>query len=967
MTPPFPVPYSAGGGDAATDVSSYASVGATLFEGLEEPLESLKALAGPAWQSLETSLQHVPLPARALSALGRAPPHVFDEIAASADSLALAARAVASAAGSGALWRAVGRDAGLLHGRTPALRALYDAVDEVGEHSDVSASGPVGQSLRTLHRAWSIDLLVEALRAPDEVERWARGWSSLADVLVSAAMSAVERKDDIVALGLTLVAMGKWGSRELNVSSDIDFVFVHRNGVDVSEVSPSIKTLVALLDGVTPYGQPYRVDLRLRPFGSQGALSYTVSQLSDYFDRAARDWERSAWLKARCVCGSVSVASGLLRRLEPFRSPRTLDERDVSALAARKQKMIVAAAQKMGAGIDLKHGRGGIRYIEFFVQAFQLVMAGRDPALRGASTPEMLRSLAERGQIPLIVAELLEGAWAALRSLEHLLQCDEEQQTHRFPISGDALRDLADRAGRPDADAWVAELRATMDDVAELTAPLFAGVVSAPTADWAAVANTPDAADALRTLGFERPTRAKDLLKQLYDGARPVLGERSKDATAAAAAVLLDAAKDAPIPDRALEHAVLALVQRDSRRALRPALKQRPAGAHVLASLWSFAPQLSRTLQRHPRLYTELLSTPPADATDPNRIAALPASARRRAEPRGSQLPIEAELEALGRVRLQTEAAVTMARLAGVLDIRGVTNALSALAEAIVREAIALVFDHGRNTLDRERFGVVAFGKLGARELGVGGDLDLVFVVDGEPAEVAQYARVAQRLVTTFTTSGAFGRLYDVDLRLRPDGSQGAIVTTLQGFDAYYARRARPYEKLALGRARVVYGGEHVSAALHACIVARATDADSTEVLRDVRRLRTRRLRDVSRDDFKNRAGGLLDLELALWSLQLAVESSKREPCLLDARGVLSAWESQVDGWLEALAVYRETEMWIRLAEGEGATAWPQDPLLCRAIEERVRRGREGTFDEIWRRAGAVTHNALAAAALVEV
>ena len=846
------------------------------------------------------------------------------------------------------------------------------------------ASLPDAQSaMATALREWK-RLRWHALLAADWAAPWsvaahAASISAFAADAVSAALEFAQAKHGVD--GLAVFGMGKLGANELNWSSDIDLVAVHaaapRTPSRGDEVGRVVRTLAELLDEQTALGRVFRVDLLLRPFGSQGALSHTPAELHAYAEQHAREWERTAWLKARPIAGDRALADAALEGLDAFRFPRSIDASRIAELASAKQSMIAAArAKAQRSGIDLKHGRGGIRELEFFVQTFQLVFGGRDEALRRGTTPELIRHLVARGDLGESDADVLIQSWRWLRLVEHRVQMEEERQTHVLPTTGEAGRSIALRLGYADRDAMLAAATHVLDEVVRVTGPLLSGDATPPDAAWLAVALRSDdelAVEVIADAGFLRPRHVLEELRRAQSGRTPVVGRHAPAWTDRAAQSLLCACAGTPMPDRALHHAFSVLQRKPCREVLLPAIASRPAAARVTASLFAAAQALSTLVTRHPAMLEGLLAPPQWIALGAAGLREGLFARMDRAEPVGDQLPQEARAGAVGQFRLEVEASSLMARVAGIIDVWTLCAVTSATAMAVLEAVVAEAFAQlGARAGDAraERLAVVAFGKLGRNALGPGGDLDLVFVYDDVPSTIGAYSKVVQRVVSALTTTSAFGRLYPVDLRLRPDGSQGAVVTSVAGFEAYYTERARPYEHLATTSAAVVCRDPALRTRVAGVLAAVGRRADWDAVAADVAALRVRRLSDTDEDDFKGRAGGLLDLEISLQMLAArhAIPVAQSPMGLVEAlQGAGRIRDLAAEDVLEALAVYRGAEIWTRLSEGADRSRWPDAAHARRAVEVRIERDHERPFEVLWTRATRTTQNMLTLAGVVGI
>ena len=846
-------------------------------------------------------------------------------------------------------------------------RAAAEARDDASE---------VHEALRVRKRVRFVEIVLAELRAPRDVAAHAARISEAADEALADALRwavAVERAADA---RLCVFGMGKLGTRELNLSSDVDVVFVHDpvSEGDGEASARVVRRVADAMERVTPHGLVFRVDLRLRPFGSQGAPSHTRAQLVSYLETHGRAWERGAWLKARVVAGDRDVGARTLAAMEPFRFPRSLGAEHLHAIAALKHRMVDAArAQRGGEGgtqADLKLEPGGIRHVEFFAQSFQLVFGSRDRELRYGATPDVLGKLVARGYVGERVADELLAAWTWLRAAEHRMQMVEERPTHAVPLEGEPAAAAAARLGFEDGDGMRASLAETRSRVLEETASLFTQAEDAP-AVWVRLAiggELEAAEEAAARRGFDETRSLVRAVKRLSEPPHPVMGSRAPHAEASAALALLEACADSGLPGRAARGVLEVLSRREARDVLFPILRDRPSAARVLALWFGAAPQLTRWVLRQPRVLNGVL-TPSRLVTKGTDVVELLRDRVDRASPVGDQHPVGAKLHALARAKLDAEASLVLARLGNAVSPRELTARASAVAVGVLDVVVDLAFEvlgKRAGAARRERFGIVALGKLGARELAPGADVDVVFVYDDASEHVRDYARVAQRIVSTLSSATPFGRLYPADLRLRPDGSQGTVVTTLDGFSAYYAERAWPFERVAVGRASPVACSAALAAAAEERI-AEARVVDIAPAREGVQRVRTMRLQEATSDDWKKCRCGLQDLELAL---QVATLEARRA-----GTPTANSWDAiealrprvgdaRADEWKRALNVFRDVELWSRLSMGADTSLFPAELPSRRAVERRVAAGALRPFEDAWADAKAAADAALAVAGL---
>ena len=806
--------------------------------------------------------------------------------------------------------------------RQPELLDSLDAApcDAPSLPADAEADWPV--RLRRWRAACSTRLVWRDVHGLDDVDATLAGASRIAEQALqagTAALSAslatrhgVVRAADGTAQSLVVFGLGKLGGRELNFSSDVDLVYAYPEPGTSDGARPLDaeawftrlgQRLAQLLGEVTADGFSHRVDLRLRPVGASGRLALAFGAMEQYFQREGRDWERYAWIKARPVAGDTAAGARLLDALRRFVYRRYLDYGALDGLREMKA-MIAAEVQRRELADDLKLGPGGIREIEFFVQALQLIRAGREPALRGTALLPALSALAAAGHVAPATAERLAAAYRFLRRVENRVQMLADQQVHALPDDPLARARVARGLGHPDAAALDAEL----DAHRAVVAAEFGGLLearrrrpapaSALLQYWRALPDGGDAA-VLADAGFA-DAEAQDAA--LRDFARSpavrALSGRGRQRLDAVLPELLAAAARSDAPDASLPRG-LALLQAIARRTSYLALlEEQPAALARLVDVTARSALLSERLAAHPLLLDELLDSRAAGAVpDEAAIVAMVADAA-AASPDGDT---EATLVALTELRQAIGFRIALALLGQRLPPVDAAARLATLAEAITGVALGLARSdvaaaHG--VVPGAGLAVIGYGSLGGRELGFGSDLDLVFLHDAAADAVSDgarpldagrgFARVAQKLVGLMGLVSAAGKLYEVDVRLRPDGAKGMLVSSLDSFDDYQRDRAWTWERQALVRARPVAGDAGVAAkfeAVRARTLARGGDAAA--IREDVIAMRRRMRGELdrsrpSRFDLKQGEGGLVDLEFLLQAQVL--QHAATTPALLAPR-----------------------------------------------------------------------------------
>ncbi|WP_312320914.1 bifunctional [glutamate--ammonia ligase]-adenylyl-L-tyrosine phosphorylase/[glutamate--ammonia-ligase] adenylyltransferase [Stenotrophomonas sp.] len=789
--------------------------------------------------------------------------------------------------------------------------------------------------LRRYRTAASTRLIWRDLNGLDDVPATLRGATALAEDCLGLALTALEQefatRHGVVRASadgsiqrLVVFGLGKLGGGELNFSSDVDLVYAYPQGGESDGPRPLAaeeyfarlgQRLARLLDDTTVDGFSHRVDLRLRPFGNAGRVALSFAGMDNYFQREGRDWERYAWLKARAVAGDIPAGEAWLQTLRPFVYRRYLDFTALDGLREMKAAITAEVARKEMFD-DIKRGPGGIREIEFLTQALQLIRGGREATLRERRLLYALPALVACGQMdPQDGADLLH-AYDFLRRLENRLQMLRDAQTHALPSDPtDRLR-LACTLGYADWDALVAAL-----DVQRTRVSTEFGALLAPRAGQAA----PDAlsnywrglpeggsAEVLADAGFSDAHGADQSLRDFAQS----LGVKSLSDAARARLdrvlpALLHAATRSPQPDAALKR-VLGLLQAILRRTSYLALlDEQPSALARLVDVLARSALLAERLAAYPLLLDELL--------DIRVSGPMPDEAAMQAECNAA-LNVddpEAALRLLNETRLALSFRMALAALDGRQRAVDSTRQLAQLAQAVVVTALQMAeadMQQAHGVIPGGRFVIIGYGSLGGLELGFGSDLDLVFLHDHpsdqdssdgkRPLDPGRwYARLAQKVMALLSAVTAAGRLYDIDVRLRPDGGKGALVSSLASYTEYQRERAWTWEHQALVRARGIAGDDSLLAdfeRVRAQTLGRVRDHDVlfADVLKMRARMRTELDRsDAGRLDLKQGPGGVVDLEFLLQTGVLA--SAAEHPQVLEPRDTPSLIDALANiGWL---------------------------------------------------------------------
>ena len=796
--------------------------------------------------------------------------------------------------------------------------------------------------------------------------------SDLAGACIDAAMHAV---DPTLLEQVSVFGMGKLGGRELNFLSDIDLLFVHTDDAIAAEdenqahrlrtrLHDRLRRVLRLLEGNGVWRPLFHVDLRLRPFGTRGPLSLSLSAVERYYERHGRGWERQAWLRAQPVAGDRELGAEVLRRLEPFVWPRSLGPSVFEEIAAMMKRSRAQAHRGIGgAAIDLKHDAGGIREIEFFVQSLQLLNGGRHPSVRSRSTLGTLDRLAAAGFVSDREHEILARAYRTLRRIEHRVQLVEGQQTHRVP-QAEAERELLARrlavaasptwligeerrlaAHEPTPPATLASFDSALaklrGQVQAITGTLtgeseLAGTAAAEREVAQAVILDPASSprsrhDALARLGLW-PAAAEEIAAMLDH----LLSREHGPLAASGAALqggqrLLLACLDSANPVEAVRRLVEFAATRPAHLAVWRLMAEPEYERLVrqVADLFGASEPLSRGLIGHAdgsaatrdgglALLLEA-STGGLPSFDELRDRFATDAGDHEPAPGPAGPRLDARLLAFKQRELVRIGLFDLGRRP---DPLAVGRCLSDLADLVVRE---LLVDVGRELPEVSGFSlaVLTLGKFGMQAMDYGSDLDLMFVFEPAPGveatAVREHAtRASRRLIARLEDRAHGARLYEVDMRLRPSGRQGLLVTSLTGFRSYHGRPLEVWERLALVRLRAVaelrFGAAREAddaglgepGSLSAAVVDEVVPTSvwaplpPEHIAGETRRLKQRIEDELAREtreqwDVKTGVGGCLEAELLVAALQLTHEVRARDIptalAALERRGILGASE----------------------------------------------------------------------------
>ncbi len=767
-------------------------------------------------------------------------------------------------------------------------------------------------ALRHLRQQVMLRLIFRDINGRADFAEVAATISALADVTVSAALQFHSRvvarqfgldEHDLAQENaqLVVVGMGKLGAYELNVSSDIDLIFIYAKDGDATEArswhefhAETGKRVIRALDHLDENGFVFRVDMRLRPFGASGPLVSSAASLENYFQSQARPWERYAWLKARAVTGGAATQATLQNIISPFVYRRYNDYGAIDEMRDLHAQIRAEALKKNRLG-DIKVGRGGIREIEFIAQLFQLVRGGRDQALQVASTRQALALIGERGLVSTEKIERLQLAYLFLRNLEHRLQYLDDAQTQALPSGEHDRERIAQAMNFGDWGAFEAALNIHRETVTAEFESLFSAGSTTSTSSAAPSINMAigleaniHAVLAIKPIGqadtfIADPKTAETILDRVKAWQQSSRTQTLSPKIKARMEALIPAALRASLiyhqPAETFFRLLDLLDAIDRRETYLALLMEYPHVMPRIARIAATSAWAADFLKRHPILLDELITAEPGALKIDWPVERI----RLQAACDLAANDVEKQYELLRHTKQVITLKLNIADIEGRLGVMAVSDELSTLADMLLDITLVLV----NRALDRASgvapnwnapsgFAIIGYGKLGSKELGYASDLDLVFLVDDKLAVGNdQFLRIAQRLSSWLNTMTAGGVLYETDLRLRPDGASGLLVSSLDAFRDYQLNRAWTWEHQALTRARWCAGDISLTVPF---------DAIRKEILskpRDKRKLKTEivemrdKMRAEKKDhadalDLKHTRGGIVDVEFIVQYLILA-------------------------------------------------------------------------------------------------
>lgn len=824
------------------------------------------------------------------------------------------------------------------------LTQAYDLCDAVSDGSE-DANKALRQAKKLAHLA----IAAADLCGQSDLSETTREITRFADAALQAALNHALSKRGLSPHGLFVIALGKMGAFELNYSSDIDVSaffepdLFQGGGMEPGEAAArTLQTVSRTLSDRTPDGYVFRTDLRLRPDPSSTPVAVSTRRAELYYESVGQNWERMVWIKGRHSAGDETEAARFLKTMEPFVWRRHLDYWAISDVHSIKDMINAKGGDKTlhDTAADLKLGPGGIREIEFFVQTQQIILGGRNPALRVRGTLEGLDQLVKLGVVDAASAAELASAYDTLRMVEHRVQMLNDEQTHTLPAFETKRAAIAALCGYSELGSFDADLIAVRKRVHEHYRALFADELRKRERAvdgnlvFTGVDDDPATVKTLEDMGFRSASHVIERVRQWHRGRTPATrSSRGRELLTAILPELLAAMGDTGEADEAF--------RRFSRffEGLR-------SGVQVLAMLVAetdLMQDLVTTLAIAPRIADIL-------ARRPGLLEALISAADRKLQPELSDdMDFESKMNAVRRWQGEQAFLIGHQLLHGRIKARDAAAAWTELSDTCVTLMARAAEDE-----TVRRFGaapgtwsIIGLGKLGGREMTAGSDLDLIVIYDAPGASDAQswFTKFTQRLITALSAETAEGSLYETDMRLRPSGRSGPVATSLSSFESYHESNAWTWEHMALTRLRPIIGDAALGTKVQS-IAERIINSDryttrSVDIL-DMRRRLYREKPPQSDWDLKTRRGGLLDLEFITQHAILTAQTPQHiRPELTVAQAQLLATQEWTEEFhqkiAQAFSFLQALQQVQRVAHetvsGDGDLSSALKDRLCRASD----------------------------------
>ncbi|MEA5097248.1 MAG: bifunctional [glutamate--ammonia ligase]-adenylyl-L-tyrosine phosphorylase/[glutamate--ammonia-ligase] adenylyltransferase [Burkholderiaceae bacterium] len=779
--------------------------------------------------------------------------------------------------------------------------------------NETDAGHPLPRAMRRLRNLLVATLIERDLSGLADLDEVVTAMSAFADFAIRTHQEALMA--EMVGLHgmpvgegsgepqeLIVLGMGKLGGGELNVSSDIDLIFAYgedgETQADTGQRQLSNheffirlgRRLISALSEIVEDGFVFRVDMALRPNGASGPLVASLAMIEEYLIVQGREWERYAWVKARAVTGRQSDIAELEGIVRPFVFRRYLDFGVIDAIRNMHGQIRAEVARQERIhperSNNIKLGRGGIREIEFLAQSFQLIRGGRDAALRDRSTRATLRTLVEKELLDADIVQQLLESYTFLRNLEHRIQYLDDAQTHMLPSNDADMLSVAKMMGCADVDALMSQLVAHRRFVAARFEAIFSDKNDLPSdadgaIDLQVLATLPEnerreaIAARMTALGFDEPETGTRRLLALWQMPRiQALPEVSSDLLARLCNSALPLIVREGRPHSATLGRLMDFFEAIARRAAYLSLlTEYPETLERVIRMMHASDWAAKFLTRHPILLDELLNDLLLKAIPDWQELARELAAQLVE----SQGDTERQMDLLREVHHAQQFHLLAYDLQGGLTMERLADHLTALADMIIDVSIQAIWHTIANRhIEKPKFAVIAYGKLGGKELGYASDLDVIFLYDDDHQDAPMlYARLAQRFITWMTSHTSAGILFDVDTALRPDGASGMLVSSVSAFENYQRNAAWVWEHQALTRARFCAGDAAIGARFEAIreqVLRQPHDAGKLK--QEVLAMR-KKMRDAHPDktptlfDLKHGGGGMIDIEFIVQYLVL--------------------------------------------------------------------------------------------------
>lgn len=762
--------------------------------------------------------------------------------------------------------------------------------------ADLQDEGSLSQAVRRLRKQVMVKIILRDLNGLADLDEVMQAMSALAETCVRHAQICLMHtlkqqygtpigETGSLEQELLVIGMGKLGGRELNVSSDIDLIFIHaENGDTNGEHSISNhefftklgRRLINIINETTADGYVFRVDMRLRPYGDSGPLVMSFAALEEYLVSQGREWERYAWIKARVIspqsCAHISELTQLIR---PFVFRKYLDFGAIDSMR-KLHTQIRHEVRRKDRLNNIKLGPGGIREIEFIAQVFQLIRGGRDAKLRIRPTQLVLKELVADNQLSAEICNQLDTAYVFLRNLEHRLQYLDDQQTQELPKNTDDQQIIAEAMRYEEFATLLEQLDIHRDVVSKQFEKIFGTPEDASEDEqlWSDSNTVENLNIKLAKRGYLDAKETAEKLMLFRDSNRyRQLPDLSKERLDKLIPQFISLSAQHQHPDTTLSRLLLLLDGISRRASYLAFLAEYPQALQRLSKLVSASGWASEYLTQHPALLDELLNA--REIYQPPNWSQIDIDLRTLLD--DCENDTERQLDVLRHIQQEQTFHMLAMDLQGLLPLEKLSDHLSALADLLLHHVLERSWGSVRKRhCTAPNFAIIAYGKLGGRELGYASDLDLIFLFDDTHSEAQEnYSRLVQRINTMLSSYTSSGRMYETDLRLRPNGASGLLVSSVDAFLEYQNTQAWVWEHQALTRARYVAGDAKIGESFERirqqvlCQQRKLTELRD-EILSMRQKMHDGHPNDTALFDIKHDSGGMVDIEFMVQYLVLA-------------------------------------------------------------------------------------------------